>query len=115
LVSNTAIPFAVTDKGLRLTVRLTPRASRNRIEGVIAGPDREPALKVSVTAPPEAGKANAALIKLLAKEWRVAKSRIAITAGASARLKTLTFTGEPGELSERIKGWLEADRAQAKG
>lgn len=70
-------------------MRLTPKASRNAIDGVVANADGTCELKVSVTAVPENGKANAALIKLLSKEWKIAKGRFDIIAGQTDRHKTL--------------------------
>jgi len=86
-------------------VRLAPKSARNRIDGIHADADGCPVLKVAVTAVPEAGKANAALIKLLAKEWRVAKSAFEITAGATDRRKVLMIEGEPGPLMDRLAAW----------
>lgn len=88
-------------------MRLSPRASRNRIEGSIPLADGGTALKVAVTAPPEAGRANAALIALLAKELHLPKGRIRLVAGASARLKTLLIAGEAGDLGARLKARLD--------
>lgn len=79
--------------GIRLTVRLTPKASRNAISGPLELPSGDSALKISITAPPESGKANAALIKVLAKAFRVPKSAIAIVQGAADRNKLLTISG----------------------
>jgi uncharacterized protein len=79
-------------------VRLTPKASRNRIEGVVADADGGGALKVSVTAPPEDGKANAALIALLAKSWKLAKRDFTITAGATDRRKLLFIEADPEQI-----------------
>ena len=90
-----------------MRIRLTPKAARSRIEGVGAGADGTAVLKVAVTAPPEKGKANAAMIKLLAKAWRLPKTSMAITAGATARRKTLLVTGDGKALVERLNQWME--------
>ena len=62
--------------------------------GLLAEPDgnhgrKERALKISVTAAPEGGKANEAVIALLAKEWGVAKSAISVVTGATDRRKVV--------------------------
>ena len=62
-------PFKPVADGVRVAVRLTPKASRNAIAGIADAGQGEAVLKVMVTSVPEAGKANEALIKLLAKEW----------------------------------------------
>lgn len=92
--------------GLRVPVRLTPKASRDRIDGVVAEADGTLVLKAAVTAVPEDGKANAALIKLLAKAWRVPKSAITIVAGATDRRKILHLSGDPGDLRRRLDEWM---------
>lgn len=93
--------------GARLAVRLTPRAARTAVAGLAAEPDGTPVLKAAVTAPPEGGKANAALIKLLAKEWRLPKSAIAVIAGAADRRKTLLVAGDGPALAAAINRWAE--------
>ncbi len=70
--------------GRIFTVRVTPRASRNK---VIADPDGRADLRVMVTTVPEGGKANAAVIKLLSKALGVPKSRITLLRGGSGRDK----------------------------
>lgn len=64
-----------------LTVRVTPKAARNRL--VIDGESA----RVYVTTVPEGGKATAAVVKLLAKELGIAKSRITLLRGAKDRTK----------------------------
>jgi uncharacterized protein (TIGR00251 family) len=86
-------------------VRLAPKAARDRIDGIHADADGCPLLKVAVSAPPAGGKANAALIKLLAKEWRVPKSAFAIAAGATERRKVLTIAGDTNQLMDRLTAW----------
>ncbi|ETX15856.1 hypothetical protein OCH239_11785 [Roseivivax halodurans JCM 10272] len=67
--------------GSTLSLRVTPRASRDAVEETAAG------LKVRVTAPPEDGKANAAVQKLLAKALGIAKTRLTLIAGQTSRDK----------------------------
>ncbi len=88
-----------------MRIRLTPKAARSRIEG--AGADGAAVLKVAVTAPPERGKANAAMIALLAKAWRLPKTSMAITAGATARRKTLFVKGDGKALVARLNQSME--------
>jgi uncharacterized protein (TIGR00251 family) len=86
--------MAAVAGGVRLAVKLTPKASRNRIEGVTADGDGFGLLKISVTAVPEDGKANKALIDLLAKSWKIAKRSIQIISGATDRRKILFIEGD---------------------
>jgi len=82
---------------LLLQVKVQPKASRNAL-GELLG-DR---LKVFLTAPPVDGKANADLIKQLAKEFKVAKGSITIQRGELGREKDLVITRPqriPAELS----------------
>lgn len=65
-----------------LTVHVKPGAHKESIEWI-----DEDTLKVSVTAPPEKGKANGAVIEALAKELGIAKSTIMLHRGATARIK----------------------------
>ncbi|CAA7619233.1 DUF167 family protein [Magnetospirillum sp. UT-4] len=103
----TASPVAAAAGGVRVRVRLTPKAARDRIDGLAADADGAVALKVSVTAVPEDGKANAALIKLLAKEWKVAKSALTLVQGATDRRKVIHVAGDPDELGGRLATWME--------
>ncbi len=74
---------------LLIAVRLTPRASRVRIGGLWIDADGKAWLQASVTAPPDRGKANAALIALLSKRLGVPASSILLEAGDTNRLKRL--------------------------
>jgi len=78
---------AVRRDGERLSfsVRVTPRASANALAG-----QREGVLLVRVTAPPVAGKANDAVVALLAKALGVPRGEIHIERGASARTKRVS-------------------------
>jgi len=70
-----------------LRIKLSPKSSQNAILGHLD--DEDQTLKVAVTAVPEKGKANAALIKLLSKEYKVAKSQIIILSGHTSRIKLI--------------------------
>jgi uncharacterized protein len=94
-------PFKPVADGVRVAIRLTPKASRNAIAGIADAGQGDAVLKVMVTAVPEAGKANEALIKLLAKEWGVPKSSISLVAGATDRNKILHIAGDAGDLIAR--------------
>lgn len=72
-------PLAIT--GHDIAVRVTPKASRNRIT------EEDGAIRVYVTVVPEDGKANAAVQKLLAKHLGIAKSRLTLVRGATSRDK----------------------------
>ncbi|HOF90135.1 MAG TPA: DUF167 domain-containing protein [Armatimonadota bacterium] len=83
------------DALLHITVK--PKAPR---AGVTRGTD---GVRVRVTAPPAAGAANAAVIETLAKALGVPKSRLAIIAGATGRVKRVTVAGlSQEELDARI-------------
>ena len=73
----------------RLFVRVSPGASKDAIDGIWQGPGGERRLIVKVRAAPDKGKANDAVINLLSKQLGLPRSAISITAGQTARLKTV--------------------------
>ena len=81
-------PLTETADGVRVKVRAMPKARQNEIAGV-----RQGRLVVRVTAAPEAGKANAAIVKLLSKSWGLPASAFELTAGATSRDKTFLLRG----------------------
>ena len=85
---------------MTIELRVQPRARRTTLEPV-AG-----MLRACVTAPPEDGKANKAVIDLLAREWRLPRSVFEVARGAGARDKVLGISGEPDAIAERIARWL---------
>ncbi|MCB1113410.1 MAG: DUF167 domain-containing protein [Chlamydiia bacterium] len=70
-------------------VKLTPKASSNRIGEEIALENGQIALQVWVTAIPEDNKANKALLKLLSKHLKVPVSSIEIIRGQTSRVKQI--------------------------
>lgn len=67
-----------------IKIKVIPKSSKNEILNVTDG-----LLRIKVTAAPVKGAPNEAVIKLLAKEWGLKKSQIAIVNGKSQRLKLL--------------------------
>ena len=96
-------PWRLSPGGLTLSVRLTPKGSRDAIDGVERLADGTPVLKARVRAAPQEGEANAALEKLVAKTLGVAANRVRLTAGATARLKIVTVEGDGPALAEALK------------
>ena len=78
---------------VRLVVRLTPRAGRDAIDGWGEDAAGRPVLKARTGAAPTDGKANAALIRLLANALDVPPSSVRLAAGAASRTKTLAIDG----------------------
>jgi uncharacterized protein (TIGR00251 family) len=76
-----------------LAVRVTPKASRNELTGLYTAADGTVSLSVKVTAAPDKGKANTAVIALLAKKLGIAKSTLTLVKGETDRNKTFQFTG----------------------
>ena len=102
-----AVPFEAVSGGVRVFVRLQPGARREGVAGVEQAADGTAVIRAAVTAPPEGGQANARLIALLAKTWRLPKSAFEITAGARARRKTLLVRGKSQTILPALHAWLD--------
>jgi uncharacterized protein (TIGR00251 family) len=100
-------PFMPVDDGVRVAIRVAPKSAANRIQGAARNATGGSLLKVAVTAPPEDGKANAALIALIAKTWRLPKRAVTIAAGATARRKLVHLAGDPKQLITQLEEWLK--------
>ncbi|MGE0254886.1 MAG: DUF167 domain-containing protein [Alphaproteobacteria bacterium] len=98
-------PWRIVKDGVAVRIRVTPRARRAAVAGIVALPDG-PAIRVAVAAPPADGAANAAVLKLLAEAWGLPRSALAIAAGASGRSKTITVAGDPARLATTLETWL---------
>jgi len=100
------LPFSAAAGGIRVRLRVQPKARRDRIDGPAPEPDGGVALKVAVTAAPEDGRANAAVIALLADAWKLPKSRFTLLSGATGRHKTIHLQGDPQRLMQTLGDWL---------
>lgn len=96
-----------TGAGVTIELRAQPRARRSVLTCAGQG-----TLKAAVMTPAEDGKANRAVIELLAAEWRLPKSTFEVMRGAAARDKTVSIAGEPASLAGRIEQWM---RERARG
>ncbi len=94
-------PFTLGPDGATITVRLTPRAKSDRLLAVVDGEGRR-IVRAAVTAPPEDGRANEALLRLLARELDMPRRDLAIRAGATGRNKLVRIAGPPRRLAEKL-------------
>jgi hypothetical protein len=86
--------------GVRLSVKLQPRAAANEIGAALGGE-----LKIKVTAPPVDAAANEALLKLLAATLDCARSRVELIRGHTSRHKQILLHGfQPEEVAEKLTG-----------
>ncbi|GDX05375.1 DUF167 family protein YggU [Buttiauxella sp. WJP83] len=90
-----------TADGLVLRLYIQPKASRDSIIG-LHGDE----LKVAITAPPIDGKANAHLVKYLAKQFRVAKSQVVVEKGELGRHKQVKII-DPQQIPTEVAALLE--------
>ncbi len=88
------LDVVATKFGVIVYVRTQPGSSKNRLIGEYGG-----RLKLAVTAAPENGKANKAVVELLARALRICESSIQIVSGESSRNKKLIIEGvSPGDI-----------------
>ncbi len=101
-------PWRRADGGLRIDVRLTPRSSSDQLEGLRTLSDGRCVLSVRVRAAPEDGKANEALLRLLARELGVSASACVLASGGKSRLKAVGVTGDGDALALRLEALFGA-------
>ncbi len=91
-------------KGSALAVRVTPRASHNKIAEVL----EDGTVKIHIAAPPVDGEANEQLVLFLADILNVPKSRLEIVAGAAGRDKLISILDMDAEtVHKRILAHLD--------
>ncbi len=98
-------------QGAALTIRVTPRARRTEVAGVM----EDGTLRIRVQEPRTGGKANAALLRFLARVLGVRKNRIEIVAGERGLDKLISVLDlSAQEVEERILDRLERQKREAK-
>ena len=103
-----ARPWRRHGDGVRLAVRLTPRASRTGVDGVVLDADGRPALQLRLSAPPVEGAANKALIAFVAGALGLRKADVEIVSGTTSRQKLLQLSGDVEAVLERLEAWVES-------
>jgi uncharacterized protein (TIGR00251 family) len=98
--------------GLALSLRVSPKAGRDAIEGIEQLADGRRVVKARVRAAPAEGEANRALIRLVAAAFDVAPRHVRIEAGAKARIKRVMIEGDGAALAAALKK-LVGDSAKA--
>lgn len=95
------------DDGFAIPVKVVPGSSRERIAGAL-----QDALRVCISAPPEAGKANKRLVQFLAKSLGLKKTQVAIVSGHTQPRKRVKIVGltEP-QLRARIEALCAQKRS----
>ena len=97
------MPWRPTRTGIAVRFRLTPRSSKEAVEGIEETAEG-PAFKARVRAVPEDGAANAALEKLVAQWLGVARRDVKLSSGAKSRIKVLAIDGGQDELVALLVG-----------
>lgn len=92
---------SLNSDGLVLRLYIQPKASRDSIIGL-----HSDELKVAITAPPIDGKANAHLVKYLAKQFKVAKSQVLLEKGELGRHKQIKII-DPQHIPTEVAALLE--------
>lgn len=100
-------PWQVARDGLVIRVRVTPKSSRDDIEG-IEETAQGPALKARVRAIPDKGQANAAVERLIADWLSVPKRDVVLDAGGKSRVKSLRVSGDAAALAARAEALMAA-------
>jgi uncharacterized protein (TIGR00251 family) len=94
--------FEERENSLILNIRVIPRASKDSIQGLMGN-----SLKVRIQAPPVGGKANARLIRFLAKQWKMPRAGIELLSGGTARNKRIRIIHPPAELRKELLSFGE--------
>jgi uncharacterized protein (TIGR00251 family) len=100
------VPVRTDKHGVVIDVRVTPKSSRSAVVGVESDAAGRRWLKVRVTAPPESGKANEALVKLLADALKIPKTAVSVERGAGDRRKLVRLSGDAGDLGRAVEALL---------
>jgi uncharacterized protein len=96
-------PWIHSADGVIVDVRLTPRGSRDAIEGIERRADGRVVLKARVRAAPFEGQANTALCRLIADVLHTAPRQVTLVGGSTARAKQIRITGAADAIVEKLQ------------
>jgi uncharacterized protein len=106
-----ALPFKAAADGGLLFLRVTPKADADQIAGLRQDADGKMSLQVKVRTQPEKGKANEAVIQLLAKSFGLPRSAFSIVSGETGRLKTIRIDAPPQRIEQTLRSLIERTTA----
>ena len=101
-------PFTLDADGVTLTIRVTPKASKTAVTGVVGLEGEATALGLRIAAPPVDGAANDEVVRFVAKQLRVGRSTVTLIAGQTSRVKRVRIVGDPVVLDAALRGWIDA-------
>lgn len=99
-------PYRMVAGTVILRIRLTPKSSRDQVEGLTATADGA-AIKARVRAVPEDGKANAALEALVADWLDIAGGRVKVVGGQTSRVKSVAISGDAATVAAALEARIK--------
>jgi len=104
------LPITCAQDGVRLALKVAPRAASDRVVGLAPTAGDGCALKLAVRAAPADGEANEAVLRFLAATLRLPRRDLSLAGGATGREKLVHIAGDPARLgaliAERLAPWL---------
>ncbi len=97
--------FEKNENSILLSVKLTPKAANAAIKGTTLDDKENEFLKISVVSPPEKGRANEELIKIIAQKLNITKSSIKIVSGEASRYKKLKIIEVSETTCHQLEEW----------
>jgi uncharacterized protein len=98
--------FSDAKRGAAITVKVTPRAKKTGVAGVMD----DGTIKIKLAAPPVNGAANKALVEYLAEVLGLPKSQVDIVAGETSERKLVSLVGiSPEKVDTILRGLLGAE------
>lgn len=101
MTPGATLPWARSEAGVTLRVRVTPKSSKDVVGG-LEDTAQGPALKVRVRAVPDKGAANVAVVEAVARWLGVPKSTVTLVGGSTGRVKSLAIAGDDATLLAQI-------------
>jgi uncharacterized protein YggU (UPF0235/DUF167 family) len=106
-------PWRRDKAGLRLLLRVSPKSTREGVEGIVETPQGG-AIAVRVRAVADKGEANRAVERLIAEWIGIGRSNVAVAAGGKSRIKTVEVAGEPARLAALIETQIGRLRVRSR-